>query len=153
MQIKSINPKSSLNKAFLKLKPNRLEIEKFKSNLIELLDRSNTNESEEFHKNLVAAFLNRTYFHPEYFINTKGRNDLVIYNGKDTKSKVGVVLEAKKPTNKSEMLSRDNINSKAFHELILYYLRERITEKNLDLKHIIATNINEWYIFEANEFE
>ena len=153
MELRIVKPRKALNKAFLKLKPNRSSIETFKSNLVDLLNLSNTSESEEFHKNLVAAFLNRTYYHPNFFINTKGRNDLVIYNGKDTKSKVGVIIEAKKPTNKSEMLSCNNINTKAFHELILYYLRERITEKNLDLKHIVATNINEWFIFEANEFE
>lgn len=153
METKSLNPRKSLNKAFLKLKPNRTDIEIFKSNLIELIDRSNPNESEEFHKNLVASFLNRTYYHPNFFLNTKGRNDLVIYNGKDSKSTVGVIIEAKKTSNKSEMLSLDNINVKAFHEMILYYLRERVSEKNLEIKHIIATNINEWFIFEANVFE
>ncbi len=153
METKSLNPRKSLNKAFLKLKPNRTDIETFKSNLIELIDRSNPNESEEFHKNLVASFLNRTYYHPNFFLNTKGRNDLVIYNGKDSKSTVGVIIEAKKTSNKSEMLSLDNINVKAFHEMILYYLRERVSEKNLEIKHIIATNINEWFIFEANVFE
>ena len=153
MELRIVKPRKVLNKAFLKLKPNRSSIEIFKSNLVELLNLSNTSESEEFHKNLVAAFLNRTYYHPSFFINTKGRNDLVIYNGKDTKSKVGVIVEAKKPTNKAEMLSCNDINTKAFHELILYYLRERITEKNLDVKHVVARNINEWYIFEASEFE
>ncbi|MDD3860700.1 MAG: class I SAM-dependent DNA methyltransferase, partial [Bacteroidales bacterium] len=154
MELKALKPRISLNKAFLKLKPNRSDIETFKSNLIELLNRSNQNESEEFHKNLISEFLRKTYYcQSENFINTKGRNDLVIYNGKDSKSTVGVIIEAKKSSNKAEMLSIENINGKAFHELILYYLRERISEKNLDIKHIIATNINEWFVFEANVFE
>ncbi|MDD4234985.1 MAG: TaqI-like C-terminal specificity domain-containing protein [Bacteroidales bacterium] len=154
MELKALKPRKSLNKAFLKLKPNRSDIETFKSNLIELLDRLNPNESEEFHKNLISEFLRKTYYRQsENFINTKGRNDLVIYNGKDSKSTVGVIIEAKKSSNKTEMLSLENINVKAFHELILYYLRERISEKNLDIKHIIATNINEWFVFEVNVFE
>lgn len=154
MELNALKPRQSLNKAFLKLKPNRSDIEVFKTNLIELIDRSNPNESEEFHKNLITEFLRKTYYRQsENFINTKGRNDLVIYNGKDSKSTVGVIIEAKKTSNKSEMLSLENINVKAFHELILYYLRERITEKNIDIKHIIATNINEWFVFEANVFE
>ena len=41
----------------------------------------------------------------------------------------------------------------AFHELILYYLRERITNHNLEIKHLVATNIYEWYIFDAGLFE
>jgi len=153
MLLKAIKPRKALNKAYLKLKCNRHDIEKFKGNLTELLDRATEGESEEFHKNLVADFLKNTYYHPNNFINTKGRKDLVIYNGKDSKSSVGVIIEAKKPTNKAEMLSVDNINVKAFHELILYYLRERITEKNLDLKYIIVTNINEWFVFESHLFE
>lgn len=44
---------------------------------------------------------------------------MVIHNGKDAKSTVGVIVEAKSPTNKAEMLRKDNLNSKAFHELVL----------------------------------
>lgn len=153
MEIKILKPRKALNKAFLKVKPNRSEIESFKTNLIQLLDRTNDTESEEFHKNLVSDFLKKTYYEPNHFINTKGRNDLVIHNGNKAKDTVGVIIEAKKPTNKSEMLNQKNINFKAFHELILYYLRERITLKNLEIKYLIATNINEWFIFDANVFE
>jgi hypothetical protein len=148
-----LNPKSSLNKAFLKVKPNRVEIEKFKSNLISLLDNINETESEEFHKNLISEFLKKTYYDPSYYINTKGRNDLVIHNGKEAKDSVAVIIEAKKPTNKAEMLKQENINTKAFQELVLYFLRERITHKNYEIKCLVATNINEWFIFDATVFE
>ena len=77
----------------------------------------------------------------------------MIYNGPDAKSFAGVLIEAKKPSNKSEMISPDNLNAKAFHELILYYLRERITNHNLEIKHLVATNIYEWYVFDAGLFE
>jgi adenine-specific DNA-methyltransferase len=146
-------PRKALNKAFLKVKPNRTEIENFKKNLIDLLDRTNDTESEEFHKNLVIDFLKKTYYDPNHFINTKGRNDLVIHNGNVAKSSVGVIIEAKKPTNKAEMITVKKLNAKAFQELILYYLRERITHKNLEVKHLVATNINEWFIFEATIFD
>ncbi len=148
-----LKPRKALNKAFLKVKPNRLEIEHFKANLIQLIDRSNEIESEEFHKNLVTDFLKKTYYDPNHFINTKGRTDLVIHNGNKAKSSVGVIIEAKKPTNRAEMISREKINVKAFQELVLYYLRERITHKNLEVKYVVATNINEWFIFDANIFE
>jgi very-short-patch-repair endonuclease len=153
MSLKILKPKQALNKAFLKVKPNRNEIEHFKSNLIKLIDQSNDIESEEFHKNLVIDFLKKTYYDPNHYINTKGRNDLVIHTGDKAKSTVGVIIEAKKPTNKSEMLSVTNINYKAFQELVLYYLRERITHKNLEVKHLIVTNINEWFIFDAQTFD
>ena len=164
MEINRLKPRKALNKAFLKVKPNRTEIEGFKTNLIQLLDRTNDNESEEFHKNLVIDFLKKTYYDPNHFINTKGRNDLVIHNGDKAKSTVGVIVEAKKPTNKSEMVKPfadgdtpqqmvSKLNTKAFQELVLYYLRERITHKNLEVKHLVATNINEWFIFDEHLFE
>jgi hypothetical protein len=163
-QLKELKPRKALNKAFLKVKPNRTEIEGFKTNLIQLLDRTNDTESEEFHKNLVIDFLKKTYYDPNHFINTKGRNDLVIHNGNNASSSVGVIIEAKKPTNKTEMIKSfavgdspqqmiSKLNAKAFQELVLYYLRERITHKNLEVKYLVATNINEWFIFDATLFD
>ena len=153
MQITELKPGKALNKAFLKVKPNRTDIERFKTNLIHLLDTTNENESEEFHKNLVSDFLKKTYYDPAYFINTKGRNDLVIHNGNKASSTVGVIIEAKSPGNKSEMISTEKLNVKAFQEIVLYYLRERITHKNLEVKHLVITNINEWFIFDAVLFD
>ena len=153
MEIKELKPRKALNKAFLKVKPNRTEIEGFKANLIALLDGTNDTESEEFHKNLVIDFLKKTHYDPNHFVNTRGRNDLVIHNGNSAKSSVGVIVEAKKPTNKREMITSRNLNAKALHELVLYYLRERITHKNLEIKHLVATNTNEWFVFDAVVFE
>jgi len=153
MEIRILKPRKALNKAFLKVKPNRTEIESFKTNLSQLLDRINDSESEEFHKNLVSDFLKDTYYKQNHFINTKGRNDLVIHDTNSASGAVGVIIEAKKPTNKSEMLTKDKVNVKAFQELVLYYLRERITHKNIEIKYLIATNINEWFIFDATLFD
>jgi hypothetical protein len=141
MNLKELKPRKALNKAFLKVKPNRIDIEGFKTHLITLLDRTNDTESEEFHKNLVSDFLKDTYYKQTHFINTKGRNDLVIHNGQHANSTVGVIIEAKKPTNKAEMISTKKLNAKAFQELVLYYLRERITHKNLEVKYLVATKI------------
>ena len=153
MILKGLKPRKALNKAFLKVKPNRTEIERFKANLITLLDHTNDIESEEFHKNLVSEFLKKTYYDPNHFINTKERNDLVIHNSQHANSTVGVIIEAKKPTNKAEMMTTQKLNSKALQELVLYYLRERITHRNLEVKNLVATNIYEWFIFDASVFD
>lgn len=63
MKLSKLKPRKALNKAFLKVKPNRSEIERFKTNLIQLLDRTNDTESEEFHKNLVIDFLKKAYIY------------------------------------------------------------------------------------------
>ena len=153
MQANIKTPKQALNPAFLKQKPGRDSIELFKKEFISLLDKINDAESEEFHKNLMIDFLNSVYYKDNYYINTKGRTDLVIHNSKSTDSPVGVLIEVKKPTNKAEMVTRNNLNAKSFQELVLYYLRERKSAKNLELRHLIITNINEWFVFDAQDFE
>lgn len=152
MNINLLDPRKALNKVFLNIKPNRTNIETFKSNLINLLDAINVKEREENQKNLVMEFLKKTYYDPNYSVNTKENADLVIHNGKDSKTPVGVIIEAKRPSNKTEMISKDNLNGKAFQELVLYYLRERITHKNTELKHLVVTNIYEWFVFDAHLF-
>ncbi|MCE2698270.1 MAG: Eco57I restriction-modification methylase domain-containing protein [Anabaena sp. 49633_E8] len=147
-----IKPRQALSKAFLRIKPIRNEFEIFKRNLITLLNQIDENEREEFHKNILTDFLKNTYYGADYLINIKASNDLVIYNGKDTKSNVGVILEAKK-VNNNEMLKVDNLNTKALQQLVLYFLRERITNKNSEIKYLIATNIYEWFIFDAKLFD
>lgn len=153
MILKALKPRLALNKAFLKVKPSREEIEAFKANLITLLGRANEQESEEFHKNLLSDFLKKTFYDPQHFINTKGRNDLVIHFGNHAQSAVGVIIEAKKPTNRGEMMTTQKINTKALQELVLYYLRERIFHRNIAVKHLIVTNLYEWFIFDEHVFE
>jgi len=153
MDLTQVTPRKALNKAFLKVKPIRSEIERFKTNLLALLDGLDESESEEHNKNDLGDFLKNTFYAPKFYINTKGRNDLVIHTGPDSKSAPGVLIEVKKPGNKTEMVQPDNLNVKAFQELVLYYLRERITGRNLEIRHLIATDVYEWYIFDATLFE
>lgn len=142
-----------LNNAYLKQSLKRDQIESFKANLKRMFGRIDEKESEENLKNIVSDFLKDTYYKNQYEINTKGRTDLVIHNGKSASDTVGVIIETKKPTNKAEMISHERPNAKALHELLHYYMQERYLNDNKEIKHIIATNINEWYIFDASDFE
>jgi len=146
-------PEQVLNKVFLKAKPDQESFDGFKSHVTRLLDQINEGESEEFHKNLVSEFLKTTYYSAKYSINTKGRNDLVIHHGKTAKTPVGVIIEAKRPTNRGEMPKLGNLNTKALQELLLYFLRERITGENLGVRHLVVTNVYEWFIFDAKLFD
>lgn len=147
-----IDIKKSLKKAYRKLRPTREEIELLRRELNRMLDEVNPKESEEYHKGLVKDFLKK-HAYSDYFINTKDRSDLVIHNGKTSKTSVGVIIEAKNPSNKTEMPTIENLNKKATQELLLYFLRERVTKKNIEIKHLIVTNLFEWFIFDAREFE
>ncbi|MBA3673366.1 MAG: Eco57I restriction-modification methylase domain-containing protein [Chitinophagaceae bacterium] len=153
MILHEISLKKSLNKAYRLIKPKRPDIELFKSNLIKLLGQIDEKESEENVKIHLMDFLKDTWYKQEYLVATKGHTDFVIHTGKEAKAPSGVLFEVKRPTNKGDMVTRQNLNAKAMHELILYYLRERVNENNIDIRHLVITNIYEWFIFDASIFE
>uniref|UniRef100_UPI0026DCC8F7 type IIG restriction enzyme/methyltransferase n=1 Tax=uncultured Butyricimonas sp. TaxID=1268785 RepID=UPI0026DCC8F7 len=143
----------TLNKAYRQLKITAEEFAKFQHNLNSLLTIIDDKESEENTKVHFMDFLKNTYYFPDFLVAQKGRIDLTIHSGKDATTPVGVLYEVKKPTNVHEMITRTNLNRKAMYELLLYYLRERIDEKNTDLKYLAITNIYEHFFFDAQEFE
>jgi hypothetical protein len=150
-----INTRKALNPAYRKHKPLRKEVTNF---IVQLQDCINAvklsddnGESEEHIKSHFTTFFNTTFYADNY-INTKDRIDLAIYTENNAKSDVGVIIEAKKPSNKSEFLRQDSLNKKALQELLLYYLRERLDNNNNNIKHLIATNGYEWYLFKGEDF-
>lgn len=153
MKLHLLTPAKSLNKAYLKQSLKRDQVELFKANLARLFDRVNEKESEENLKNIVSDFLKDTWYKNGYEINTKERADLVIHNGKSAADPVGVIVEVKRPGNRTEMVSPDRPNTKALHELLHYYLQERYLKDNKEIRHLIICNIYEWYIFDAADFE
>jgi hypothetical protein len=119
---------------------------------IEIINERKVDETEEHLKTDLREFLiHSVYPRDEYAINTKGKIDLAIYLGKDTNTNVGVIIEAKRPKNKGEMISVEDVNKKALHEILLYSFKER--EVNSDLKYIIITNVVDWYLININDFE
>lgn len=153
--MKKIAPQKALNPAYIKHSPSKQELEVFKEKLgkcisaVKLSDE--ISESEEHTKSHFKDFFSSTFYNKNY-INTKGKIDLAIYLDETVNSDVGVLIEAKRPSNKFEFLTENNLNKKALHELLLYYFRERIDLKNNNIKHLIATNGYEWFLFKAEDF-
>lgn len=153
MNLELSKPSEVINDAYLKEKVIRLEVEKFKSEALSLLNKSNDKHSEDTLKDFVSDFLKDTWYKNQKFISiNKERKDLSIHVGKNITDDVGVIVEVKK-IGSPEMISKAKLNVKAFHELVLYYLREREEIGNLQLKYLVATNVHDWYIFDANEFD
>lgn len=146
----------TINKAFLKEPIERGSFTVFKDALEQFHNdveiAKEKNEHEEHFKNFLVPFFNKVGFQ-DYSINTSGRIDMAIHTGGKGKDPVGVLIEAKRPGNSNEMITKDQINRKAMHEAVLYYLEQRIEQDNSDLKHVIITNMDEWFIFDAQEFE
>lgn len=84
--------------------------------------------------------------------NVKDKRDLVLHLGDTADSPVGVVLEVKGPKNPKEMLAPDDLNRKALHQLLLYYLEDRTDDKADDFRRLIVTTGYEWYVFDALDF-
>lgn len=153
MKLTISTPVKALNKAYLRQSLKREQIELFKANLARLFDRIRVEEHEEHLKNIVADFFKDTWYRPAFEINTSKRADLVIHNGKTSDDSIGVIIETKKPSNTTEMISPERSNAKALHELLHYYMQERYVRDNKEIKHLIVCNIYEWYIFDAVDFE
>ena len=144
----------ALNNSYKKAPIEQADLDKFKKQLIILLDgiKENQNESEEHHKKRFADFLSKTWYDPDYYINSRERFDQVIHNGNKAQSTVGVIIEAKKPGKNPDMVSKSELNVKSMQQLLFYFLRETVTNKNNQVKHLIITNFTEWFIFDAREF-
>ena len=143
----------SLNKANYKQPVGETELATFEKNVRTMLSSLNVNESEEHNKTALRDFLLQTFYAPTYAINTRERDDLVIHHESSSDSDVAVIIETKRPKKKGEMVSLEKPNVKALHELVYYYLEERINRNQHRIKQLIATDGYEWYIFDEVWFE
>ena len=143
----------SLNKAYRQTPVDRAAFDNFKKQLHFLYEQISSINTEEKLKGDLMDFLKMSFFGQTYKVSPNGDIDCAIHLGSSIDDPVGVVFEVKTPTNKSEMITKDDLNRKALQELLLYYLRERHTKKNFQLKQLVVTNVNEFFVFDAQEFE
>ncbi|WP_395701013.1 Eco57I restriction-modification methylase domain-containing protein [Aquabacterium sp.] len=148
-----LTPLKALNKAFLKQKSARADIDVLARALPPLLGEIKTEESEEYYKNLLSHFLRNIGYEGRHFINTHGDTDLVIHHGPTRQADVAVLIEVKRPNNRVEMIGRKGWNCKAFQELLLYFLDARTENNGFELRNLVVTNIIDWYVFDAQLFE
>jgi len=152
MKLNVKTPQLSLSKDLLRFRPSELAFNAFQSELSEFQTHIDNNNLENQQKTYVQNFLRDAFYRATNDVNSKGTIDLAIHSGPTAASNVEVIIEAKAPGNKGQMVSAVKPNVKAIHELVLYFMRERVGESNDDLKYLIATNINEWFIFSASDF-
>ena len=128
----------------------------FQSYLEKIKKASLANENEEHIKNIINDFLRINFFsESKYTINTDGNIDSSIKENDD----LLVIIETKAPSNKAEMITESNINRKAFHEAVYYYLERAVdTTKSkamiftkCQLRRLIVTDGINWFLFDANK--
>ncbi|WP_187861225.1 class I SAM-dependent DNA methyltransferase [Helicobacter pylori] len=125
--------------------PSKEQLEAFKTAFDAFLE-TNPQENEN-HQNDAFNDLLKGVF--KYKVKPTKRIDSAILNDND---KVEVIIEFKALKNPNEFIKKGDLNVKAFHESLFYYLIERKNGNN-NLKHLILATIKELYIIDANEFE
>lgn len=152
MENNELHPSQVVNKSYLKQSVGVNEIIRFREAMQKMLHNVNLDESEEHNKNLVMEFLKEAFYKDSNAINTKGKTDAAIYASKNSiNSPILVLIEAKGP-GRPDMAKRSELNCKALHELILYYIREEEYHHNTEVKHLIITNCYEWFVFDKTCF-
>ncbi|WRF24124.1 class I SAM-dependent DNA methyltransferase [Helicobacter pylori] len=124
--------------------PKKETIENFEKEINSLLENSKRQDDEEFQKNEINKFLKNAY---GYDCNTNKKVDSAIY----VDGEVRVLIEVKALNNRNEFpKDRENPLSKAFCQMVLYFLKE--TEENNSLKHAIICNAHEFFLFDCMDF-
>ncbi|WP_139541550.1 DUF7149 domain-containing protein [Helicobacter pylori] len=125
--------------------PKKETIENFEKEINSLLENAPRQDDEEFQKNEINKFLKNAY---GYDCNTRKKVDSAIYVDKE----VRVLIEVKALNNRNEFpKDRENPLSKAFCQMVLYFLEEIEKEKNNSLKHTIICNTHEFFLFDCKD--
>ncbi|MGN8341062.1 DUF7149 domain-containing protein [Helicobacter pylori] len=125
--------------------PTKETIENFEKEINSLLENAPRQDDEEFQKNEINSFLKNTY---GYRCNTNKKVDSAIY----VDGEVQVLIEVKALDKKTEFpKNKENPLSKAFCQMVLYFLEKREKEKNNSLKHTIICNAHEFFLFDCKD--
>lgn len=154
MHFTLLNEKDFFNPYYRKKQITQNEFDTFSKALTQYLERLESSQSENedyLVANALSPFLTTLNFKTHIKTKQKGKSEIDLAIAKDELSKdLEVLIEAKRPNSK-EFITHAKPNSKALHEAILYYFRNR--EHSFSLKFIIITDFYKFYIFKASEFE
>ncbi|HEH5235582.1 TPA: Eco57I restriction-modification methylase domain-containing protein [Campylobacter jejuni] len=154
MHFTLLNEKDFFNPYYRKKQIMQNEFDIFSKALMQYLERLESSQSENedyLVANALSPFLTMLNFKTHIKTKQKGKSEIDLSISKDEFSKdLEVLIEAKKPNSK-EFITHTKVNSKALHETILYYFRNR--EYSFSLKFIIITDFYKFYIFKISEFE
>lgn len=125
--------------------PNQEQLKAFETAFNTFLE-TNQQENENHHNDAFNDLLKGVF---KYRVKPTKKIDSAILN---ENNKVEVIIEFKALKNPNEFIKKGDLNVKALHESLLYYLTER-KEGNNNLKRLILGTIKELYIIDADEFE
>ncbi len=125
--------------------PNKEQLKAFETAFNAFLE-TNPQENENHHNDAFNDLLKGIF---KYKVKPTKKIDSAILN---ENNEVEVIIEFKAIKNPNEFIKKGDLNVKALHESLFYYLIERKNGNN-NLKHLILATIKELYIIDADEFE
>ncbi len=124
--------------------PKKETIENFEKEINSLLKNASKQNYEESQKSKINKFFLKTY---GYECDICENVDSAIYMD----GKAWVLIEVKALNNRNEFpKDRENPLSKAFCQMVFYFLKE--IENNNSLKHAIICNAHEFFLFDCKDF-
>ncbi|WRB62826.1 class I SAM-dependent DNA methyltransferase [Helicobacter pylori] len=124
--------------------PKKETIENFEKEINSLLENAKRQDGEESQKDKINKFLKNTYGY-EYEPYKKVDSAICV------DGKAWVLIEVKALNNRNEFpKNRENPLSKAFCQMVFYFLKE--IENNNSLKHAIICNAHEFFLFDCKDF-
>lgn len=149
--LKELN--EALNPKYREVKIPLEELRQFAAAIGQFLQQQHESDVEGVLRTNLRDLLRDTFYKGFVMRTEAGRYDLTIQEANDAPIKV--LFELKRPDAKIEMCTKDDLNKKALQELVYYYMKEREKDNggNVYLCHLLITNGNEFFLFEAKEFE
>ena len=151
--MKIYTPLESINKLYRKQPIDESEFSGFKDALKELFDNIEDGQVEPTQRKFFTTFMEEIFPNGYLVTHEEDSIDVVLHTGEKTTSPKDVLIELKSTTNKDEMVTKEDINRKALQELLFYYLNERKGKQNNSIKYLIACNIYECFVWDAQIFE
>ncbi|RLA07215.1 MAG: class I SAM-dependent DNA methyltransferase [Gammaproteobacteria bacterium] len=145
-------PKKEIEKVldpqYYKQEPSPDDFDNFKKAFYDLIKSTKKIAKEDTNKNPLRDFLIEMGYERKNVKFNANYVDLSIHKDDDVPQ---VLIECKKLIS-DEIVTTSVLNKKAFHQIILYYLREK-AKNNVFLTNIIITNNVEWFIFKSTDIE
>lgn len=121
---------------------------------VQILKQQDSKNEKAFESEL-KSLLKNTFYKENYIGNRpykKGEADLIIAANKKASSKTSVLIEVKSPLDKKDFITPTDFKRKSFFQAVTYFLTEITEKQNFNIKNILITDTENFYLFDAVEF-
>ena len=144
----------TFDKAYFAKKPSQSDFEYFCEKAKDYAEKVNKaireNKIEENFKLDFASLLKETFYVKRKDCDIEPANQIDMAILKD--DTIRVLMEFKRFSNKAEMIRKNDLNRKALHEALTYFFDQFYNKNNRQIRSIIISNGEDFFIFDPKEF-